>query len=66
MQQVNEYWSLILAGICFLVWFIRLEAKVLNLENNRSEHWEKIDRMQTKLNEIAEALARLEGWLDNK
>lgn len=49
-----------------LVWVIRLEAKVLYLEADKEKHWTKIDIIQEKLSEIAEALARMEGRLDNK
>ena len=58
-------WEMLTTMGVIVVWLVRLEAKVLYLEQDRKDHWEKIDRMQTKLNEIAELLARLEGKFEN-
>lgn len=57
-----DIWQVLLGGVFFMVWLIRLEAKVLYLEKD----WQKLDAMQVKLQEIAEALARLEGKLEHK
>lgn len=64
--MIYEAWPVILSAMFFMIWLIRLESKVLYLERDRNEHWNKIDAMQTKLQEIAEALARLEGKLETK
>ena len=64
MEQVAVFWPVIGTSFAFVVWLIRLEAKVLNLESDGRNKWEKLDRMQNKLDEIAESLARLEGRLD--
>ena len=56
--------NLIISVLIGLVWLVRLEAKVLYLERDREFHWNKIDMMQLKLQEIAESLARLEGKLE--
>jgi len=50
--------GLILIGI---IWFVRLEAKVLYLEKSTDAHWDKLEEMKEKLDKIAESLARLEG-----
>lgn len=63
---IAEMWPVVLSIIVFFIWLIRLEAKVLYLERDRNEHWNKIDAMQNKLQEIAESLARLEGKLETK
>ena len=66
MLSLSYAWPLV-ASIGFsLIWLIRLEAKVLYLEKDREDHWQKIDAMQDKLQEIAQSLARLEGKLENR
>lgn len=59
-----DLWPVILSFSFSIIWLIRLEAKVLYLEKDREEHWSKLDAMQDKLQEIAEALARMEGKLE--
>lgn len=52
--------------ICGIVWMVRLESKVLYLEKSDKSHWEKLDDMKKKLEQISESLARLEGKLETK
>lgn len=63
---------------CFgfgVVWFIRLESKVAYLDKDHSNlvvavkekdlaMWSKIDSIQTTLNQLLQAIARLEGKMD--
>ena len=54
------------AFLCGIIWMVRLEAKVLYLEKSNENHWEKLDDMQSKLEQISESLARLEGQFKQK
>jgi dsDNA-binding SOS-regulon protein len=63
-EAVITYWPIILSIFFSVVWFVRLEAKVLYLEKQEKDHWDKLDEMQDKLDKIAESLARLEGRLE--
>ena len=62
---VETYWPLAVSLFFTIVWLVRLEAKVLYLEKQEGEHWDKLDAMQRKLDKIAESLARLEGKLES-
>jgi hypothetical protein len=66
--------SLFIAGI---IWFVRLESKVLYLaekvetnkesvDENKDKMWEKIDDLIKVMNDVKEGLARLEGTLNIK
>ncbi len=61
----------------FIIWLIRLEAKVLYLEGNHARlelatkekeiaMWEKIDSLQNSLNQLLQGMGRVEGKLDAK
>ncbi len=61
---------LIITGILigFIAWFIRLEAKVLNLEVNSAENkesiWQKLDAMNVTMTTMGQTVARIEGKLE--
>ena len=74
MEEILKHWHIILAASLSLIWFVRLEAKVLylgkdheKLEKAVSEKdkllWEKIDCMRSDMTQILQAIARLEGRL---
>ena len=56
--------AIILVAVAGLIWGVRLEAKVLYLEDSMKNQWTKFDDMKLKIDKIAESLARLEGRLD--
>ena len=71
LKFLNTYWLIIGSIFCGFAWLIRLESKILNLENNISKNhdsykelWLKINDIQISLNAIATSLARLEGRLE--
>jgi hypothetical protein len=66
LKTLSDIWPVIVTCLGGLAWLVRLEAKVLYLDKDREEHWEKIDDMQRKLDKISDSLARLEGKLENK
>lgn len=63
---IAEIWPIVACFLAGLVWLIRLEAKVLYLEKDNEDHWNKLDEVQKKLDGIAESLARLEGKLETR
>lgn len=80
-ELLTAFWPILatIGSLAFIgiVWFIRLEAKVLYLERNleRSElvakekervMWEKIDALQNSLNQLLQGIGRVEGKLDAK
>lgn len=57
----------ILGSFVFSVaWLVRLESKVLYLEKHEEIYWGKLDKMQEKLDQISEILARLVGRSETK
>lgn len=56
--------AIIFVAVAGLIWGVRLEAKVLYLEDSMKNQWTKFDDMKLKIDKIAESLARLEGRLD--
>ena len=63
---ISNLWPMFLSFGLGLIWLIRLEAKVLQLETEHNTVNNKLDSMQNKLIEIGESLARLEGKLEGK
>lgn len=64
-EAIIGFWPILLSGFFSIVWFVRLEAKVLYLEKSKDKDSEKLDAMQIKLDHIAESLARLEGKFES-
>jgi hypothetical protein len=65
MPTFSDIWVL---GSCLLLgfaWLIRLEAKVMYLAEHKVSLETKLDKIETKLSEISESLARLEGKFEN-
>lgn len=57
--------------IALVAWFVRLEAKVLNIEKEQTDSkgekakmWEKIEYVQKSVTEIMLTLTRIETKLD--
>lgn len=70
MQEFIEFWPVLIFLGATVVWFVRLESKVLYLEKDHENHkqdfkilWTKIDNLQTNINEVREAVARIEEKL---
>ena len=68
---INQYWLIFGAIFGSTIWFIRLEATVMNLKTRIDMHgdsykelWSKINEIQSSLASIATSLARLEGRLE--
>lgn len=72
MDEILKHWPIILAGGLSLIWFVRLEAKVLYLGRDHEKLekaveakdkvlWDKIDCMRADMTQILQAIARLEG-----
>lgn len=73
INTINHYWAIITAVFFGFAWLIRLEAKVLNIENKMSNHadankemWIKFDSMQLQMTSLLQAVSRIEGHLDEK
>lgn len=72
-MTITDIWPIVVSAVFCLIWFVRLEAKVLSLHENHKEHkesmttmWVKIDALQTTMNAVLQATARLEGKMDSK
>lgn len=74
MEQVNFLWTIGLVVIGTVVWFIRLEGRIIYLERDHEKLVEqgakttvafdtKLDRLSNDLLEIRVMLARVEGSL---
>jgi hypothetical protein len=63
LSNAGGLWSFIAAGALALIWFVRLEAKVLNTDKDVAEL--KIDHksMNSQFSEIKTSLAKIEGYL---
>jgi hypothetical protein len=63
-NSVTAFWPVLGSVLFFVVWLVRLEAKVLSLENDKTSMNVKLDALQVTLTSIATSLARLEGRLE--
>ncbi len=74
-QMSYEVSAIVLSVIFFIIWLVRLEAKLLYLEKEfavsltmdqqrEKAIWNKFDTMQETLNQILQKLSRLEGKLE--
>lgn len=63
--------KLIIAGIALIAWAVRVEAKVLYLEKELSEHksrekekdrvfWDKIESLQKSIGQVLETVIRMD------
>jgi hypothetical protein len=77
MEDILKHWHIIVAAVVSLIWFVRLEAKVLylgrdheKLENAVKEKdkllWDKIDCLRVDMTQILQAIARLEGRMSER
>lgn len=77
MPELKDYMPLILSGIACIVWFVRIESKVLYLEKEKDAQqktdkekdtllWAKLDGIQLTMNALAISVAKLETRADNK
>lgn len=66
VETINSLWPLGAAVVGMTAWFVRLEAKVMYLEKDKKIMWNKLDDIQDSLTKILQALAKLEGKLENK
>ena len=61
---INNLWPVFSGFVFFVAWLVRLEAKVLNLENDKNSMGSRLSDMQKTLMDISNSLARLEGRLE--
>lgn len=77
LDAIDKLWPTFLSLIGLGVWLVRLEAKVMNLEKELKEKkdrdetkertlWDKFEKVLDKIQEVGEALARLEGKIEYK
>lgn len=45
MENVSTYWPVLTAGVVFIVWLIRLEAKVDDVKDLKADMKEMLDKM---------------------
>lgn len=76
VQLISDLWPIFTGFIISIIWFIRLEAKVLFLKENHKDHvdavtrkdaalWAKVDSLQTSITNVLQGVARLEGKMDS-
>ena len=76
-EEIKTFWPIVVTCVIVLIWLIRLEAKVLyqgkdheKLEDALKEKdkvmWEKFDFINLNMNQILQAVSRLEGKLSNR
>ena len=74
LEEFLTLWPVILFLGASIIWFVRLESKVLYLEKDHQSQkeiqekkdtilWAKFDAIQTSTNEVREILARVEERL---
>ena len=77
IEVANFAWTVGLVSLGCIIWFIRLEARLIYLEKDHDKLVElsakndmvfdkKIDKLSNDLNEIRVILARIEGSLKHK
>lgn len=76
MDELIKLLPVIIPTALALIWFIRLEAKVMYLERDHAKLedavkekdkmlWQKIDNVRDDITKILEAIARLDGRLSS-
>lgn len=74
MEQIKVLWPVLLGGIGFIVWLVRLEGKIEANKTANQETQKDVDALRIEHNtlnhqtvkqlaEIRESLARIEGRL---
>lgn len=63
-NAVIAYWPIAASFMVGVVWLVRLEAKVLVLESEKTSMSVKLDALQVTLTAISVSLARLEGKIE--
>lgn len=70
LEHVNNtvvaFWPVLGSVLFFVVWLVRLESKVLALENEKTTLYQQLKSVQDTLAIIATSLARLEGRLESR
>lgn len=70
LEHVNNtviaFWPVLGSILFFVVWLVRLESKVLALENEKATLNQQLKSVQDTLAIIATSLARLEGRLESR
>jgi hypothetical protein len=65
-EMVSTYWPILVSGGMALVWFVRLESKVLYVEKEQESSKKEMISLQNTLNTLLLSVGRVEGKLDNK
>lgn len=77
LKLISEYWPVLVGFMGMVAWLIRLEAKVLysekdiikleiNHEKNVASLWEKLESIQTTLNQLLVSVGELKGRLEKE
>lgn len=77
MKMLSDNWFPVAGLIGLIAWFVRLESKILYLEkdhenqkhsNNKKDSamWDKMNSIQSTMNDIQQSLARIEGRMEHK
>lgn len=65
-----KLWPILFGAGLFVIWFVRLEAKVSymkeDLEKHKEDIWKKMDEVQGSLTTLLKVLYRLEGKIDSR
>ena len=64
-DQIGALWPVFGGLIAFVMWLVRLEAKVMYLEKDKKVIWSKLDEIQKCMTLILTSLAKIEGKLEN-
>lgn len=73
-ETISQLWPVFTAGIVFIIWLVRLEARnlyqaqrlnalELKVDSDNKTNDSKFDKLSNKLNDISISLARIEGAL---
>lgn len=76
VQLISDLWPIFVGFVIAIIWFIRLEAKVLFLRESHKDHveavvrkdaalWAKVDSLQASITNVLQGVARLEGKMDS-
>jgi hypothetical protein len=69
-QNLDTYFKIGSALVAIIIWFVRLESKVMYMENRMNNveegHSELKEKVHDQLTTIKESLAKIEGFLQAK
>ena len=77
MEALLKYWSIILVALASLIWFVKLEARVqqhdeeiecvrADKKEEIREIYRKLDAMTEEINRLGKAIAELMGYIKGK